>query len=332
MERAAFYSLSPMARTANYMGAWGLVHLLHDGPAEYRRRYLDLSARLNAGTPFRLAWKATFAGVSRADLEAAFRKHLSGEIPTHPVPYTPRPQPPVGAPRVMAPAEVHLLWARLGHWKGKDAERIREHIAAAAAHAPSSPEVSFLRGLHALWIDKDPDAAVPLMEQAHAARPTDAEALLGLALALELQGERGRVAPPARLVEVLAALSRAATTATELGYLARREARFGDRDAALALALRAVKADPTHAPSLETYAVLAADRGDLAEAISAQERAIAMLDERSVGQDMVERLIRYIRRHEAGKGTAPQKEAPRKEAPQKEAPQQTERARKSPSD
>jgi hypothetical protein len=320
---------SQRARLTNYMGAWGLIHLFHEGPEEYRKRYVALSARLNAGTPFALAWKATFGDLHAVDLEHAYRAHLSTRITMHPVPYQPRPAPPVGAARPLTPAEVHTLWARLARWKGKNAERVREHLGAAAAHDPSSPEVSFLRGLHAIRIDEDAETAVTMMEQAYAARPGDARVLLGLALALELREERrsrGFFAPSerlrkdgrARLAEVVTALSRAATTATELGYLASREARLGHRDAALALALRAVKADPNHAASLELYAALAADKGDLAEAVSAQERAVAVLDDQRAARPLLRTLADYIRRYQ--KTQQPSEPPPGEPTPSEPAP------------
>lgn len=48
----------------------GLVHLFHEGPVEYRRRYLDLTAQLDAGVPFGIAWRTTFGGVARAEIDA----------------------------------------------------------------------------------------------------------------------------------------------------------------------------------------------------------------------------------------------------------------------
>lgn len=307
---------SVRARIANYMGAWGLVHLFHDGPVEYRQRYLGLSARLNAGTPFGVAWKATFGDLSAMQLERAYRAHLAGKVAVHPVPYKPRPASPVGPARQMTPAEVHTLWARLGHWKGKDAQRTGEHVRAAVAHDQTSPDVRFLRGLYAAQVEGDDLAAVAALEQARAARPADARVLLALALALDLRADRlsggihgapkdVRDATDARLAEVVAELTRVATSAPQLDYLAKREERAGRRDAAFSLSLRAVQADPTCASCLETYASLSAAKGDLAEAVSAQERAIAMLGEHRVSRRMIERLAGYVRRSGSAHKPAP---------------------------
>jgi tetratricopeptide (TPR) repeat protein len=280
------------------MGAWGLVHLLHNGPPAFRKRYGALADLVRSGRPFRVAWQATFGDVSSREFEAAFRSHLSqARVPLLALPYTPPPAPSAPRVRAMTGAEAHLLWARLRSWEADAAGKASGDLAEARAEDAGSPEVRYWQALYALRVTRDRSLAARLLEEALSARPSEPRYLLALALALD--EDDGAPRGSARLAGVVEHLARRAASAMQLEFLARHHARREHLDAARSFAERSVKADPTCAACLDTYAMVSFAKGDLAEAVYAEERAIAALPEQHVDRDMVARLEKYVQAYEA---------------------------------
>jgi hypothetical protein len=159
--------------------------------------------------------------------------------------------------------------------------------------------VRYWVGLFALRARHDPTVATTLFEEALAAKPEEPRYLLALAKALGV----GDAAPrdPERLAKVMEALARRAQSSMQLELLARYHyhAQHSRLDVALSFAERSVKADPTCAACLDTYARVSFAKGDLAEAVYAEERAVAALPERSVDEAMVARLVEYAKAYEA---------------------------------
>jgi tetratricopeptide (TPR) repeat protein len=301
---ASFYlrgAESPMAdrmSTTNYVGAWGLVHLLHDGPAEYRRRYAALANLLQHGKPFVLAWRAAFGGVDTSRLAASYAHHFAIPVTWHAVPFAPGPTTPQHEQRGMRDAEVHLLWARMLRWSGASLELASRHLEAAAASERDSPEVAFWRAEFAASARRDVEEAVRGFDAALVKKPDDPRLLLGLARAL-LQWKEVGDAPPGRLDRTIEALAQRAASPIQLDFVARWHLDRGRLTDAAPIAARAAKADPTCGPCWDTWAQVAYAKGDVAEALAAEQRAVAVLGEHRMNRRMLERLLRYAREYEA---------------------------------
>jgi Flp pilus assembly protein TadD len=291
------------ARTANYVGAWGLVHLLHEGPTEYRRRYAALVDLLHHGKPFGLAWRAAFRGFDTGTLAADYAHHFSLPAKWHAVPFTPAATTPRYEARGMRDAEVHLLWARMLPWSGASRASAARHMKEAAASEPDSPDVLFWRAMFAASSGHDFAEAVRGFDEVLAKRPDDPRLLLGLARALVKWAAVGS-APPGRLARTMAALAQHATSPTQLDFVARWHFDAGRIAEAASFAERAAKADPTCASCWDTWAQIAYAKGDVAEAAFAEQRAVAVLGDRRVNRRMLERLLRYAREYEAKVRTA----------------------------
>jgi tetratricopeptide (TPR) repeat protein len=293
-------------RTANYLGAWGLLHLLHEGPAEYQRRYAALADMLRHGKPFGLAWRAAFRGVGARTMEIDYGYHFSVPAKWHAVRYTPGPAAPPAELRPMRDAEVHLLWARMMRWSGAELERAARQLDEAAASERDAPEVLFWRAVFATSARRDYAEAVRGFDTALARKPDDPRLLLGLARALAAWEWAGHAPPPGRLARTVDALVKRATSPAQLDFVARYHLQRGRLAEAAPLAERAAKADPTCASCWDTWAQVAYRKGDVAEALAAQQRAIAMFGERRVDRGMIERLLRYAQAYEATvRGTEP---------------------------
>ncbi|APR76074.1 Hypothetical protein A7982_01421 [Minicystis rosea] len=296
-DRATFYAAHGSSATAPsmdqqreqttfYVSAWALVHLLMTGPEDYRKRFSAFIDALTHGARAMDAWEQAFAGVDTAELSRALYEHvLRATLPIMSRAYTLRPPEPLQSERAMSDAEVHLLWARLDKWGEGGGSRALEHLDAALAGDPSSPEVHYWRALFFVRQSRFEDAQ-PEIAAALAAKPEEPRYLLA---ALKLALARGsRATPEAQaLVQRLAQVAR---TATELDAVARAEARLRHADAGLPFAERAVKADPTCYRCMDTYAVLLFEKGRLRDAVAAEERAIELLPEEHDDTELVRRL------------------------------------------
>ncbi|MFT3765048.1 MAG: hypothetical protein QM820_05975 [Minicystis sp.] len=285
-------------RACNYAGAWGLVHLLHEGPAEYRRRYAALADLLHHGKPFGLAWRTAFGGIDAGTLATDYAHHFSVPAKWHAVPFTPGATALPHEARAMRDAEVHLLWARMLRWSGASLERAARHLDEAAASERDAPDVVFWRAVFAASARRDFAEAVRGFDAVLAKKPDDPRLLLGLARALS-QWEAAGGAPPGRLARTMEALAQRATSPTQLDFVARWHLGGGRLAEAAPVAERAAKADPTCAPCWDTWAQVAYAKGDVAEAFAAEQRAVAVLGDRRVNRRMLERLLRYAREYEA---------------------------------
>ncbi|APR76825.1 Hypothetical protein A7982_02172 [Minicystis rosea] len=304
MNPEAFYQWDDDSRAAsrirasNYVGAWGLVHLLHEGPAEYRRRYAALADELHHGKPFGLAWRAAFRAIDAGTLAADYGHHFAVPVKWHAVPFTPAATAPQHEARAMRDAEVHLLWARMLRWSGDSPERAARHLDEAAASEPGAPEVIFWRAVFAASARQDFAGAVRGFDAALAKKPDDPRILLGLARTL-VQWDEADDAPPGRLARTMEALAQHATSPTQLDFVARWHLGSGRLAEAAPFAERAAKADPTCASCWDTWAQVAYVKGDVAEAFAAEQRAVAVLGDRRMNRRMLERLLGYAREYEA---------------------------------
>jgi hypothetical protein len=224
--------------SANYAGAWKLVHYLLDGPdAADRARLTAFFAAVARGERPRDAFLETF-GAELPRLEQSFHGYLTrARTNRRVVEYRAEPAATPPAERTMSDAEVHLLWARLLPWKNGSMDRERKQLDEALASDSGSPEVRYRRALFFLH-EGQLDEASREIDAALAARPDEPRYLLARlgwyeerqkTLKETLKGGL-REGVPTDLVDHLA---RTATSANQLrvagAYVARRHAEDGFR-------------------------------------------------------------------------------------------------------
>lgn len=301
-DRATFYQRSSnptidqsRAQTAFYGGAWVLVHMLNNGPEEYRKRFNAFLDRVAHHVAVRDAWEGAFGDLDPARFESDFRSYLvRPETTLQATAYTPQSTEDPHGTWSMSDAQVHLLWARLRPWDDNQLSRVKTDLDAALASEPASSEVHFLRGLFAGRQRKVEEAEREL-GQAVAARPEDPRYLLALASVTERGLPASRVPPePAkRLAALMDRLSKVAKTATEINFVAWYHAEMGRPDDGLALAERSIKADPTCWECLDTYALLLSEKGRFDDAVTVQQRAVDLMPEGVRMPQIAERLHKY---------------------------------------
>jgi tetratricopeptide (TPR) repeat protein len=278
------------AQTTFYGGAWALVHLLMTGPDAYRARFASYIDKLGHAQSAVGAFRDTVGEVDEARFEQDYRDHMI--LPIVPIlvkRYTPRPPEPPEQERVMADAEVHLLYARLASWRAGSSARARTQLDAALASDPASPEVHHLRGLFFL-VERQLDDADRELAAALGARGDDPRYLLA-----NLMLARARAPQkPGEVRALTDRLARVAHTATELDAVARAEASLREADAGLPFAERAIKAGPACWRCVDTYALLLLEKNRLDDAIAAESRAVDLLPEEETEPTLVKRLRSMI--------------------------------------
>lgn len=265
-------------RSTNYVGAWGLVHLLMHDPA-YQPRLDAWMEQMSGGVPPRRAWTAAVAGVDGEAFETAYRQHMLNKFETM-VLKTPYAHPEVTAEisRTMEPAEVHVLWARLRPWSGPHLEMARADLETAVTLAPHSAEPNFWGGLLRAR-SGDFAGAERSIEAALAASPDSGRYLQGLAL---VRSQRAEGKAPGsedvkRADDTMARLAKVASSGSELNTVASYQADRRRWDEALAFAQRAVKADPTCSQCFSTLALALFTNLKFGDAVAAQLMAISLL-------------------------------------------------------
>lgn len=260
-----------------YAGASALVSMLLTDPA-HRPRGQRLLQALDRGEPFSHAWRDAFGDVT-ASLDEELRTSLrrGGSWPLA-IPTRARAGGPVPTTeRALGCAEAHLLFVRLMPWEGAPGERAKGELEAARTAAPESRAVAYYSALFALARDRHEEAERLLLDALHEA-PTDAPLTHALATTYaSLLATEPTARVRAKLASAIERLRRVATTAAELELVASYDASIGRIDEGLTYARRALAADPASWRALETYAGLLHQAGRLAEAVRAQERAIAAL-------------------------------------------------------
>ena len=291
MDRQTFYSaaLSEQPRgRALYLGAWSLVHLLHDGPEPYPTRFKRfLEAARHA--PLQSAWQSAFAGLSRADFDHDFRLYLAKrqmamfEFKRH------GPGEAVAiAKRALSDAEVRLYWARLSSKAANEAAL--QDLNAAVAEAAGTPEAHYYRGLHWLHLKNLPAAERDLLEAARLA-PQDPRYLLGvLALRIEQSPTTARVQAGDPILQAADALEPVAQSPTQLRVLALIHDDQAQFERALELSERAVALAPIDPACLDTEAQILSHLGRKREALDVQRAAFAFLPDAAVAPEIAAHL------------------------------------------
>lgn len=291
--------------------AWKLVHLLMSD--EYYGRFRRYLFKLAEGVRDDEAWHFGFGDVSEKRIaEQYWSYHLRRRLRLWTTSYR-WTQPPAQQPRRMRPADAHLLRAELLLARRGDAERLQaayQQVQLAAAAEPGYPPVLRWRALIHLrarhW-----KAAVELLRRYTRAAPEDPQGWYSLVTArmselipAEHTGLEEEAPPGLEALEpdvhelVTAAGSPAALNQVAWYYAMLRRPQTG-----LNFAMRALEQDPSSAHTWDTLALLRHQLGQHAEALAAQERAVAILGERRPSDGMKLRLARY--RELSGGGAGP---------------------------
>jgi len=299
MDPGAFYVWSDKGRqptidevrqqTGNYLGAFGLVHLILQDP-KYQPRFDKLMDGIGKSMPFSEAWTTAFQDADAAALETDYRQHLLNKFETM-VLRTPLTLPKVEPERVRAmdPAEVHLIWARLRPFEGAELPAAQADVEAAKRLAPQNPEVLFVSAELSLRLGKVSDAAADI-EAALTARPDDERFLLAAAKISDARSASAspdsRAALQAKADKLTERLAKVASSGASLDYLASHAGAAGKPDEALAFAQRAVKADPTCAGCFATLGALFFARKDYVSAVRATQTALSLLPDGARDEDL----------------------------------------------
>ena len=270
-----------------YSAAWGTVYLLYTKhPAEFAR-YLEL---LTSGARGEAAWRGAFGGFGARELDAE-RDWFAADRPwAHTVPLA-APLRDIAPGRPMAPADVHVLWARLRPWSDASLPSVAANLTTAERLAPDSPSVQAWQARLELRQGRAPEA-MSRIDRALVAHPDDA-------MLLRLRGEilverelsqpigQRNFAAAAELAARLAALD---SSAVALRLCARIAALAGDGARSVALAERAAARAPDCTACFDTLAVARLAAGNLDGAVQAEATAIRLLPDGQVDSAMVRRL------------------------------------------
>lgn len=264
-------------RDANFLGAFGLVHMLFQ-EEKYQAGFDKLMDELTKNVPPERAWQAAFGSVPVDQMETDFRQHLLNRYETMVLrtPYT-FPKVETQLAREMAPADVHVMWARLRPWAGEDLAAAEADLEAARKLAPDSSELRLASGRLAFRKGELERAAAEL-DAALAKRPTDAELLTEALMVLDARLAKGAdAALAAARGDLIARLEKAAPTGESLRFLALHAEAQGKPDAALELARRSVQTGPTCGPCFATLGKLLFGARQLDAALRATSTAMSLL-------------------------------------------------------
>jgi Flp pilus assembly protein TadD len=272
-----------------YLGAWALVHLLHDGPDPYPQRFKRfLEAARNSALP--AAWQSAFAGLSAADFDHDFRVYLAKrEMATFEYKRPTAAATVSVAKRALSDAEVRVYWARLSSGGASEAAALLD-LDAAVAGSPASAEPRYFRGSYWLHRRQLPAAERDLVEAARLA-PSDPRYLFGvLMLRIEQSKAEERVHLGDPIMQAAEPLALVARSATQLRVLALLYDHLGQFDRALELVQRAVAVAPIDSLCLDAEAQILTHLGRLHEALGVQRAAVAFLPENAAAPEIVKHL------------------------------------------
>jgi hypothetical protein len=289
----------------NYAGAWKLVHLLSS--PEHRGRFIAYLRALHAGGTGADAWRASFGDVGDDRIAAQYHsygKRLGFRV--YERPHVPRKGHRPPAVRNLRTGEAHAVWLRI-YMAGSEymfrtvfREAWRAHLAAMVREDPQWTGVQFWRALdtHRYGGFIGPAQAERLLRAYVEREPGDARAwswLVSFGLDRLIVEDKVGIddQAPAGLVDLepdVRALLRFGDSPMALNrigwyYALRRLPNIG-----LAFAFRSVRGSPTCGECFDTLALLLYQSGRLAEAVAAQERAVALLSEGGVPSGVTRRL------------------------------------------
>jgi tetratricopeptide (TPR) repeat protein len=276
-----------------YLGAWELVHMLHDGPEPYPSRYAQFLKNVQTDQ-VRPAWQKAFAGLSDADFDRDFKTYLTQrQIAMFEYRAHPADSVPALKARALSDAEVHVLWARLSARGAKDGLAARRDLDEAVTEASSSAEARYFRGVY--WLNQNQLAAAETdLVAAAQLTPTDPRYLLGvLLLRIKQSPEHAPLRTGDPVMLAAAPLTKLASSPLQLRALALVYRGLRQLDIALEYARRAVQLDPIGSPELEAEAQILNDLGRVEEAVAAQRSAVAFLPESEDGAEPLRRLHEY---------------------------------------
>ena len=305
LDRDAFYRDAMSAKPSQdenlheaslYIGAWALVHMLHDGPEPYPtrfKRFMD-EVRNDRVEP---AWERAFAGLSSADFDRDFRHYL-GERKLATFEYG-RPKAELSNPittHTLSDAEVRVLWARLSSLDGESGAAAERDLDEAVREAATSPDTHYFRG--AFLLKKEHfDEAESELSQAVSLAPSEPRYLHGLlSLRIAQLPKNPHLHAGDPVVELAARLARVARSAVEFYSLALVSFDSGDRSAALGFAERAVQLDPIDSRLLDGKAQVLAGLGRFQQAAETERSALAFLPDGESAPQYGKRLKTYERR------------------------------------
>lgn len=299
-------------RRRNYFAAWKLVHLLNNYSDDYHARFQRFLAAVARGTDRMEAWRLAFRGIPFDKLSQQYKDYqYRQQIRLYTTPYELREPPSPPSARKLRVGEVHAMWAELQIVRAfndkaarPDLRAARIHVELAAKQDPSWSGALFWRGVVEYWqavATGKRTGAVGLLRRYVAAEPDSARGWLGLVAArlnaVVPSGFSGlEPRPPAgldALEDDVRELARRASTFAELNLVAYYFALRRQPETGFNFARRALERDPRCAACLDTLALLLYELGRYREALSFQERAIAVMAEQKPSAGARKRLEHY---------------------------------------
>jgi hypothetical protein len=275
-----------------YAGAWVLVHLLNNGPEDYRRRFNVLQSALNAGEGADLAWQQAINGLDEGILQEDFLTYartsawrlVEKRVVAH---ASPRP-----ALRSMRPAEIHLLWARLATDDAKGRAIAAQQIDLARNLETDPAEAAYAQGCLATALGQGAGATTAF-RTAVSLSPREPRYLFGLARALSAEPD----GPSACAPEIARTYAGLMTTATspEQGASVADFLFASQPDDALERAWRAVRRDRQCSSCARVLARMLAERGDIPGAIAVVEQALSASPDSPEDRGLLDQLERLRR-------------------------------------
>ncbi|TPV94985.1 MAG: tetratricopeptide repeat protein [Myxococcales bacterium FL481] len=276
--------------TIHYAAAWGLVHMLLNGPAPYRERFSEAMAAAAQGESMAVALTRELAEVRGARLDREFRWYLRDRTrAVWMTPYVARHDRP-SENRRMTPAEVLVLRARLASEAGPALSDLHRAVEQAPRHADAHHWLGVIqvqRGQTELGRE--------YLRQALAIAPDEPRYLNGLAWTYGLESETLAGDEP-ELVDVMSRLQRQAATPAQFDTVAWYLAGRGRIAEAAAAAREAIALDPNCWRCLDTYARILYSAGAVETAEMSQRTAVNRLPRwvpESLEQEFVTRWARY---------------------------------------
>jgi Protein of unknown function (DUF1570) len=272
-------------RRPAYAVAWGAVHYLYERSPE---KLAAFEAALRDGHSTGDAWRSAI-GLSPAALDQEMRQRYAADLPL--ARRQPAPPQRVFDPesvREVAPAEVHLCFARIAAGPGaKAVEKMRAQLDEAARLAPGSAEV--LRWRVRLLADDEAASVAEAALADHADDPVLLAAWLEGRLHADLKARdlSEYDAPVARLIRA------AGAPASSLALAARFLLVRGQLDEAQRVADIAVAKNGLCVDCLDALAAVRHARGDKRGAAEAERRALAAWPFERTPTQLLARLAEY---------------------------------------
>lgn len=299
-------ALVSLPRNRGYFAAWYLTQTLANSGPDFTRRFQQLLSSLAAGMERAAAFSAAFGDVlPRIAHEYRSIGQASKLVVRH-IPYRQREAGRIAAERTLRPGEAHALFIELRP-RGRDlGAYLRDRAARLERADPTWPGRLYWRALVGHVIDHLADrpvspASIQLLRRYVREVPTDGQGWASL-VRLEIERRRSRAArvesptPDLEQLEAdVARLVKLASTPGELLTVAWYRSLRGQTADGLAFARRALALEPSCASCWDMLAQLNYQDGRPDDAVTAEQRAIALAAEGRVPPDMLTRLRLYQR-------------------------------------